>query len=366
MRHLILNISVFLGTLLFCFGLFELLLRAVSPDEAAPVRALMHVDANDPLAFETNSVGEYTTSEFDVSIEANQYGRRDVNWTPDQLADSSNILFVGDSFVLGYGVDDKHTVPSILEELEANRSRDIEVFNFGMGGGVSLPEYKKLLVRALDMDIKAQTVIIGIFVGNDFTRNQIVVDQRVMVDVAIKESVGVNRALGGPKDFLRSLKSYQFVRDRVKSSPIAIDLILRLGDAIGVDLYDSPSSYLYLEEYSEDQLNDFYGILEVMLELQEIGEAHNRDMYFVVFPNKIQVENHEALKNTASFNPDKPNELITGFCNHHNLRCLDLLPVARQTYEQDREPLYFPIDRHANVKGNTLFAESVFEYIHSF
>ena len=328
MRHFVLNISVLVGTVLFCFGLFELALRIVSTNEV-PVRSLTHVEESDHLTFIENSLGEYTTSEFKFNIQANRYGRRDVNWTQDQLVDSSNVLFIGDSFVLGYGVTDEYTIPSLLEELEANRFRNTEVFNFGMGGGVSLPEYKELLIRALELDVRAQKIIIGIFVGNDFTRNQIVVDQRAIVDVVSKQPTNERGQRRDLKSFVRSLKSYQFVRDRIKSSPFAIDLVLRLGEFIGADLYDSPSSYLYMKEYSEDQLKDFYNILMIMLELQQISDEHNREMYFVVFPNKIQVENHEALKNTASFNPDKPNELITGFCDQHHLRCLDLLPLAR-------------------------------------
>ena len=76
---------------------------------------------------------------------------------------------VGDSFVMGAGVPKEGTIPNLLEAIfGAKTGKTIEVFNFGIGGAISTPEYKILLEKALRLGISAKTVLVAIFIGNDF------------------------------------------------------------------------------------------------------------------------------------------------------------------------------------------------------
>ena len=57
----------------------------------------------------------------------NRFGGRGKEWASEEVNSQSNILFVGDSFVFGYGVDDELTITTQIETLfRENKNMDIE------------------------------------------------------------------------------------------------------------------------------------------------------------------------------------------------------------------------------------------------
>ena len=66
-------------------------------------------------------------------MKTNRFGRRDWEWTDSVMKDPCNIVFIGDSFVFGYGVNDADTVPTLLERELEEQGKKVEVFNFGGG-----------------------------------------------------------------------------------------------------------------------------------------------------------------------------------------------------------------------------------------
>src|SRR5262249_26524668 len=98
----------------------------------------------------------------------NSFGRRDVEWSPAVVADPGNVLFIGDSFAFGVGVEHEQTIPSQLEARFAKAGHPLEVMNFGMPGNGAPPTYALLLDDAIAKGFGARTVVVAIFVGNDF------------------------------------------------------------------------------------------------------------------------------------------------------------------------------------------------------
>ena len=126
-----------------------------------PRTAIYDVDPAKRTAFLPGTRRAYETEEFRFSVAVNLHGRRDIEWPPATLAAPENVLFIGDSVVFGYGVDDRESIPSRLEALFAANGSRREVFNFGMPGRISLPEYRSLLDEALELAIGARTVLLG-------------------------------------------------------------------------------------------------------------------------------------------------------------------------------------------------------------
>ncbi len=358
-RAVTLNGLLVLASLTLTLGVLEAALHLFAG--APQVRGLHNV-APDDLSFEPNSTGRYVSTEFAYSLIANAFGRRDRNWTREDLERADNILFIGDSFVMGHGVSEESTIPSLMETIAQTPGPPKEVFNFGMGGEIALPEYKALMLQAFGLGIQAKTVVVGIFVGNDFSSDRIAIDAAnrtpTVEPAPVNEEPAPTRELA---DFVTSLKLYTFVKDRTLSSPTLTGQLLTLGDWTGVNLYHSGSSYLFLKTPPDRERQFFQSQLDIMLDMNEIAVAHGRDILFVVFPNKVQVENYESLK-TTFFQPDKPNEAIRTFCEQHTLRCLDLLPPLRARYLTEG-PLYFPLDRHLNPRGNDISARLILEFV---
>ncbi len=344
------NALLFVCSLLLFFALAEVVTRLTWKQ---PVHALYQVRP-DQYHFIPNSEGLYKTSEFEFKVKINRFGRRDWEWTDSVMKDPCNIVFIGDSFVFGYGVNDADTVPTLLERELEEQGKKSEVFNFG--GGRDFPGYRSLTREAIEMGIHAKTILIGIFLGNDFTQEE-PVDRRA--GRAKSPSRGRIRT---PE--LADSAFYQFLKVRISSSLLFTGLLFKTGKWLHREIYPTSTGYIFLRDWTKNQEALFYSFLSQSLDIAKIARENERDVVFVIFPNKAQVENAADLTSSV-YDASLPDKRILDFCDKHGLRCLDLLPPLRSAYDRDHRPLYFHVDRHLNAQGNRLAAAAVCEYLRS-
>ncbi|MBM4268439.1 MAG: hypothetical protein FJ144_17815 [Deltaproteobacteria bacterium] len=75
------------------------------------------------------------TGEFDVTLRTNSRGLREhESVTYENPSGRKRVLVVGDSFTLGYTVEEPDTIPSLLESQLRDEGRDVEVLNGGTEG----------------------------------------------------------------------------------------------------------------------------------------------------------------------------------------------------------------------------------------
>ena len=300
----------------------------------------------------------YETEEFRFSVAVNLHGRRDIEWPPATLAAPENVLFIGDSVVFGYGVDDRESIPSRLEALFAANGSRREVFNFGMPGRISLPEYRSLLDEALELAIGARTVLLGLFVGNDF-RDPV---DRGAPQVQRGRGAAPNRANAARRGLLSDSALVSFLRLQVRGSPRLLSWTLTVGGFLGLEVYQSDSSFIFLREQSPNQVARFRRVLDAIGEMKAVCESEGRELVLVIFPNMVQVENADELTN-AVYDAGKPNRLVADYCEQLGLACLDLLPGLREAQAAGGAHLFFPQDRHLNIAGNRRAAEILFQFL---
>ncbi len=308
--------------------------------------AVYDVDPKKRIAFLPGSRAAYRTREFDVLFQINSHGRRDIEWTPGVVRDPQSILFIGDSSVLGYGVDDARSLPTLLEYSFRKQGSQREVFNFGMAGAIGIPEYRALLEEAFRLGIEARIVLVGLCVVGDFGSASAAEPPPAPSGLNLRRSAALAR----------------LVRDAIYGSPRLAGVALTVRRRLGRETFHSPLATLFLRDRPEAQTEHFQRILEGLLEIQRICRRHERSLHVVLFPSGIQVENPEAF-NPAIFDLDQPDRQIRDFCARHAIACLDLLPRLRVAYRENRTPLYFPIDRHMNPGGNAAAAKAIFEWL---
>lgn len=105
--------------------------------------------------------------EFDYLWANNALGMRDRERALEKSAATRRILFLGDSFVQGYGVPLEQSMVALLEE-SLNRAAGrpaVEIFNAGVFGYSPLLEY--LYLEELMPSVQPDVVMIGLFLGND-------------------------------------------------------------------------------------------------------------------------------------------------------------------------------------------------------
>jgi lysophospholipase L1-like esterase len=91
-------------------------------------------------------------------------------------------------------------------------------------------------------------------------------------------------------------------------------------------------------------------------------DRSGRDLYGVIIPNKIQVENRDELTDWI-YDAAKPNRMIGEYCDEIGIPCLDLLPVLSEAYQSHRQNLYFPVDRHLTPAGTAIVAEALADFL---
>lgn len=101
----------------------------------------------------------------DKTITINSLGYRGREFSREKPAGTTRILFVGDSFVYGYGVDDEQTLPRLVEKQLQQRYENVEVINGGFHGS-SMMQYD-LYLRNEGYQLKPDIIVLVAYTGND-------------------------------------------------------------------------------------------------------------------------------------------------------------------------------------------------------
>jgi hypothetical protein len=312
-----------------------------------------NVDPADPLRFNPHSDQEYVSREYRFRINANRFGRRDAEWTEAQIADPSGIVVIGDSMVLGYGVEAPHTLPAQLAQELARRNNARMVFNFGMPGDVSLPQYQALLAKADSIGIAARTIVLCLTVGNDFS-DKLMAIRSTHIPLAGVFSTSHEQSRN-------SLSFAQVVQRSFVSSSFGAGVMLKAVDLcarLGIPLRYSASTYIFKRTFTEEEHSRFYDVLGVLDSI--IADARGRQLVVVIVPTKFQVENYAQLTSSV-FDAQAPNARIAAYCRQRGIPCVDMLPALRTANRSAR--IYFPFDRHFTPEGNACAARVIADYL---
>lgn len=343
------------GSLVFTLGVAEFGVRRLVDTAQQKPLAIREIDhANRRLSFLPDRSQHYQTSEFSFDASYNRFGRRDIDWSREAIADSSSVIMLGDSFVFGIGVDDAGTVPSLLEVRAADEGIVSEVMNFGMPAGAP-PGYAILLEDAFARGFAAGTVVAAVFVGNDFYPS-------VLTEFAEPPAVPAPPPAEPSRGWLSRSALFELLRTRVSQSARVVGFVLTVGRWLGVPVYDGAGTYVYLRERTPEQEALFQEILSHLERMHVACNAEGRRFLVVVFPNRIQVENGDELTN-AIYDAERPGRDVLSYCRRHGIPCLDLLPELARVYRSTGEPLYFPIDRHLNASGYRVAADSIYAFL---
>jgi hypothetical protein len=256
---------------------------------------------------------------------------------------------IGDSFVLGNAVEERDTIPARMEARLAERGDPREVLNFGMPGGAP-PHYALLLEDALREGFGAHTLVVALFVGNDFYPDVLEPPRR-------PEPLPPDAGIPPPGSAL-----LRFLRVRVSQSPRFVGLALTAGRWLGMSLYDTGGSYVFLREQTPEQAALFERVLGEVGRMRELAASHGRRLFAVVIPNKLQVENGGELTGRI-YDAAAPDRRILAWCAAHEIPCLDLLPELVAALEADPQPLYYRIDRHFTPRGYSLAADRIVDFL---
>jgi hypothetical protein len=247
------------------------------------------------------------------------------------------LLWLGDSFTFGYGVDYESSFVGLLALAKEGRYRPVNA----AVGGYGPTQYRQTLEYLLDKNLRPRLVLIGAFIGNDF------------LDVIDDKNPPIRDGILGNEWGAKSLLKQHFHLYRLATATIH-----RL-HPYGVRQH-SLDLNSEVRAWTNGELREADSIFRREFErMAALCQSHGVEMAVLIIPAGTMVD---ALAKGASRSPDGARDqslplrhAVSAFRDLH-IRYLDLTPmlVAHPVTET-----YFYFDGHFTARGHALVRDAV-------
>ncbi len=288
----------------------------------------------------------FRAPEFDIVIANSELGYRRPEVAFEGPDDARKIVFFGDSFTWGWGVEQGEVFTDRLQE---RFQGDTRILNRGVNA-FGQAQQRHLLDRVL-VDDKPDAVVV-MFFAND---PQECVDDRggkrpvfTLEDgKLVPHNVPVRKKLTGP------------FREFSKRS-IVLSLLRSSFNHLTVGLRDAPRDWF--KESQEGILHEGWPVCRaLLLDMKRTCEAAGVEFRIVFIPIAFEVTSDESLKLPLRAE-------LEALCVSEAISWLDLTSPMHKAWEKaeshTREglPFYFPKDQHWTAAGHDFAAEKIHEW----
>ena len=366
------------------------MLRAVGDEETNPEEKVSSLFATGCLPSSINNrplrnVSILWISDpdgFEFHHNLNLYGFRGTNFKIGKNANKSRVVFIGDSFVEGFGTDDNSTIPRQFEQVMSKG--DIEAINLGVGA-VGLAEYvalAKAAVRLLEPDFLTVVIYDNDIPGGrgsmmNFFENEFHSDRnrwwKSRIWYVVRELVNKNTPAlfynRGPFPFFAAVPHQTNPLSKSpgpgKTDPTIYQAMLAgrfnpfLKDAarnnerkLSVPLDVHGETTHYINRLATLSRSSSVPILIVYIPLSVTVS----DYYYRLWNHLGERFIVDSLT-TPQYR--KQQKYLKQLCKSLDIRFLDTTPIIEK-YEQRGEHLYHGYDDHMNFTGYGIVAEEIY------
>jgi len=313
----------------------------------------------------------------------NTGGHDDWGYRNYSVPSNAEIVAIGDSHTYGVSATFQESWPAHLSRL-----KDTQVYNLALGGYGPLQYLHLLSTRALEL--KPETVVVGLFLGNDLVdsyrlvySNQNWADYRnplLQEDQSEQTEVTINwkekRFLNGVRNWLaRRSVLYRIVTQSVAGNFVrANEFINTAPNVIGLQYGEVRHLFLPEKQFSAldiEAQNVREGIRiskTAMKKIQLVSQANQIKLLIVLIPTKELVYSELFQE---QFKSDLPVSLAQLFENENIIRddfvqffekekiaFIDVLPALRMAVSQGKD-IYPLNDGHTNGNGYLIIAKEI-------
>jgi lysophospholipase L1-like esterase len=320
MKHILSNIIVAICTMLLCLLLGETVIRAMNYYRPGYDFEMWRYGAElkQPLPYPglpfyhfPNREGRY----YGIEIRMNSLGMRDDERTAAKPEGKKRIVFLGDSFTLGWGVPFESIITKQLEQMLNRTAKRYEVINMGVGNYNSSMEVELFKLKGLRLD---PDMVVLMYFAND--------TEPTPYMNAFSYAV------------LRRSYLLGYLTERVK--------LLGMRGNPGHELLDYYRR-IYSEGFAAREMNT-----EALRELVRLCRDRGIKLLMVNIPD---------LRRLRGYPFPFATDHIRRLAAEAQVPFLDLLPVF-ETYDE-RSLWVSPADPHMNAKANALAADAIYEKI---
>jgi hypothetical protein len=351
----LLGYLVTLGLLLL---VFEGLLRLAG---CSPPAQVVEFHATRGWANKKDVTVHRSMKEFSVDYELNSHGMRGPEIPVAKPAGKTRLLFVGDSFTLGYTVDDEQGFVRVLErDLRAN-GHDVEALNGGTEGYAT--DQEVVFFEEDGKRFAPDYVVFAPYLNDVFwttqdkytirgkprfavTGDQVALASAPLVDPGPTPWWVRSTQIGTIIDALRNPR-------RVPMAPVK---------ASTVSLEDAPMIATSLPEIDEAWKVTTALVARLGKAIRDTGAKP----IALLVPNKWEIHPDAPLPRTlgsltlADLAPEKPTDRFKAICEAAGFAVVDPRPALKAEAAKGNE-LYFDIDFHWNADGNQVVAGALLE-----
>jgi cytidyltransferase-like protein len=344
------------------------------------------------IHFAPNSSRTLTTDEFSYTVVSNKFGLRSPEIELVKPDSTYRILAIGDSWTLGYGVENHEAWPQVLQQvLEGKSELNIEVVNAGLSGS-GPKRYAETLDETIEL-FSPDLVLVGVLQVNDLTdillnENPEVRSHNRSVSITSIITSVVNKLWPNGLKLVRQWRSDEELADLRSVWRMSVFNLIKNFDPIEKIRYDLLSKdvrtkfesgnlnpqllrlYIHFPErpfvfneatnVKSNQILD--DLANRMNRLKETSSAHGSDFAVIHLPMNFYTGD-EVIRNTFDqltpylANQNRIDSLMKFRLDQLQIENLFLTEAFKESNQT--EPLFFKYDGHPTPAGHRLIAENI-------
>lgn len=332
----------------------------------------------------SDKVCRKTTPEFSVEYRVNNLGLRGENFSEMKPENEYRILFLGDSFIEGIGVDQAETISQKTEDkIKELNGKKIRAINAGVSAYSPILEYLYLKYRGIKLS--PDLVAVNLFM-NDFNDDRSYLQKTHYDDNGEIAGVYVELKQHLPSWLIqylegRSFSYYIFKQNERQLWKLKGKITAWLkGEPApdyaksGVDFVEGDPDrdpFAITRDTPDETFEELFNpTADILLDLNKFLVDKNVPLVLVVIPAGHQVGDSQWAAGRREMHieegefPDKIFRRLAEFSGNNGIHFLDLTPGLRKYLEDNpSSQLYFDSDGHFSPLGHEVAADILTDFI---
>ena len=305
-------------------------------------------DISSPTTLKSGFEGYLKSAEYNIHVKINSKGIRDIERPYSTPGSVFRILSLGDSYAFGIGVGFEQLYLTILEKnLKTQFKHKIEIIKAGFPGGCTTDYLKYLQEEGYKYE--PDMILVNFCLGNDvFSENPSIYSSSPdmqFIDI---------------KQFLKdNTYTYPFLINRVKQ----IGFLRKIFSSLGI-VSNTWGSYILdlLNTKKQDLFNPNWEI--VFANIKEINNYAPTSLILIPYREQVDSEALDKYAQLISYDTDSidvtiPGKKLIKFGRDIDIQVIDLLTDFKKEFNKNGIPLFYAIDPHFNIQGNTVAAHAI-------
>jgi hypothetical protein len=308
-----------------------------------------------------DEVFEFNHPEYNFTIDATSLTFGPVGFRDDGINGEAYAVAIGDSFVMGWGVEAQDTW---VEQLE--NQTGVDVANLGMMGASTLKATS--ILDLYGSQLNPRLILYGVYLNDIDDEVQVrellaagQSDQGVEAQIAALENeipfyrlrAFLNRNL-----YLYRLFGYYY---------FAYQGVVCLDNTGGLEhVFDISGWQGRLDLDDPVYVRGLEDLLGNIRDARTRSEAMGADFVLIIMPAKEQIYVEEVAENCQPSLSEaylmEPVKRLEAFCEAEGLHCLNLVEAMRANGAKE-EQVFYPMDAHLNAAGNRMAAGLILDYL---